>query len=127
MKKILFLFFIATLLIYCSEKLNSDNSIKKLKSICDIGQSEVLNDGSIHYSFGTEFSNEIKIKGCFDKGLGILPQKIREHKKSALGDHILNFYEYETLEEKVIVENHFITASETDSIYIECRIWITKK
>lgn len=127
MKKLLLLFLANILLFSCSEKLNSENSLKKLKAICDIGKPETLNSGSIHYSFNTSFANELKIKGCFDKGLGMLPQKKIEHKMSALNDHMLNVYEYETLEEKITVENHFMSVDNTDSLYIECRIWINKK
>lgn len=124
MKKLLLLTAIV-FMCSCTEKNSSESSLNKLKKKYNIGIAEPNGSDQIFYCFDAKFEDEVKIKGCFDQGMGILPQRQKIHKMSMLGN-LLNLYEYETLKEVVKVENHFMKNSDND-IYIKCKIWITKK
>lgn len=126
MKKILLLVLIS-LVFSCVQKNSSDAALRNLKKNFEIGTPETDGIGRIFYTFDTAFENESKIKGCFDQGIGILPQKQKLHKTGTLWGNLLNEYEYETLKEIVLVENHFMNKSDSNKLYIVCKIWITKK
>jgi hypothetical protein len=146
MKSLFFALLIAVFLNSCSEQPNSsDKALKNLAKIYSVPAPDVLNDGRIFYQIqavevkGSDsiFVNsdiaDQKIKGCFDQGLGLLPQKQKIHEYSSGRKELYNTYEWETLTEKIVVWNNFREIKELGSIKTETgiglfsRIWITKK
>jgi len=149
MKKLTLLLFIATILYSCSNPTpppnTSELALFKLSKLFKIYKPDIGNDGVIFYMFQAVSVNgkdtiyinpdvaDQKIKGCFDQGLGLLPQEQKIHDYSSIKKELYNSYEWETLTEKVRVWNNFKEIdpsgpfkSET-GIGLYSRIWITKK
>jgi hypothetical protein len=146
MKNLFFLILIAVFLISCSEPPNSsDKALKSLSKIFTVSAPEDLKDGRMFYEIqaievkGNDsiFVNpdiaDQKIKGCFDQGLGLLPQKQKLHEFSSARKELYNTYEWETLTETVTIWNNYREIKKTGSIKSETgiglftRIWIVKK
>lgn len=132
MKKLIFAFYLFAL-IACN-KTDEKKIVKNLQKYYDIETPDTTGTGQIIYRFDCKkysystykfiyddpFVMEPKIKGAVDRAMESLPIATKE--KS-----MLKVYEWENLQTKVLMENHFKTAYDTPVIYLHVKIWITKK
>lgn len=115
-----------------------DQILINLNTICDIGTIEKLNDGRLFIMFNPyKYENnsivyykpnqiEPQIKGCVDKALKILPKKEVLNEYSEWEHNIYNYYEWETIEFKLTMQNDFIYDKDGKD-YLKVRIFITEK
>lgn len=88
-----------------------------------------LGDGSVMFNFriyGNTYFIEPKIKGSVDRTLGVLPKNETIGKYSRWERSLMNKYEWETLDMKVLMENYYKTDYD-DEDYLDVKIWITIK
>ena len=115
-----------------------DDILYNLAKMYNLGEIDTLGNGSKFINFNAEkfidnefvydnpFQVEPKIKGAVDKTLGMLPKKEEIDKLSTLGSKRYNYYEWETLDFIMKMENSFET-SYKDKPYLKVRIWIVEK
>jgi len=132
MKKLIFILTMFAL-VSC-EKTDEQKIVKNLSEYYKIDIPDTTGTGVILYRFDASrydkttykfiyddpFVMEPKIKGAVDRAMKALPLKTKE--KS-----MLNVYEWENMQTKVLMENHFETAYDTPVIYLHVKIWITNK
>jgi len=123
------------------EEKTYDPILYNLASICDFGEIKTRADGALLLNFRPSkfdpdngnfvyldpYIIEPKIKGAIDKALGILPQSETLNKFSQWTKRLLNVYEWETIDLKVIMENHFESSYFEDEDYLYVKLWITEK
>lgn len=112
--------------------------ISEISKIYQVNEPDTMGDGALIYVFDARCSNkdsigfanplkaDVQIKGIVDKSLKVLPAKTNIGKFSTWCNCILNIYEWETIETKVLMENSF-KKSDEGAYYLECKIWITEK
>jgi len=117
-----------------------DSVLYNLFRLVDLGKEESRGDHGIVYISNIykedikEFVNtepiliEPKIKGCVDKTLKILPKKETIQEFSVFERRMFNYYEWETLEFIIKMENYFYFKDQyNDKEYLKVKIWITEK
>jgi hypothetical protein len=115
-----------------------DSVLFKLSSFYNIGSPETLGNGDKFYDFDCKqeinyryvYDNpyliEPKIKGCIDRAIGSLPKDETLEKFSTWQNAIMNSYQWETLEFKLLMEDYYKRTSENIP-YLKVKIWITEK
>ena len=121
-----------------------DEVLYKLASFHEIGKADTLDNGKIFYNYipskyqskkdnssfeliyESPHKIEPKIKGVFDKSLGVLPKNETLNKYSTLCNCLINYYEWETLDLIIQMENSFEN-SYNDKDFLNVKIWITEK
>lgn len=110
-----------------------------LAELYDIGRTEILGDSTVFINFNAMnvspnfefiYDNPVianrKIKGIIDRSLKTLPKKEDIEKFSRWCNCITNYYEWETLELIIKMQNNFENNSRNEN-YLNSRIWISKK
>lgn len=116
-----------------------DLLLHNMAKLYDIGKADTLGDGTIFYNFSAQkfdiekgfiydnpYKTEPKIKGVIDKTLGILPKVEKIEKFSEFSRNLYNYYEWETLDFILKMENIFDTSYDKQD-YLNIKIWITEK
>ncbi len=114
-----------------------DKVLYNLAKLYDIGSGEILGDGDIYFNFDCRnrnnffeyddpYKTEPKIKGIVDRAIGSLPKRETLEKYSRWQNAIMNSYEWETLDYKILMEDYY-KESYNNKNYLEVKIWITEK
>jgi hypothetical protein len=115
-----------------------DKILFNLAEICDFGEIDDIRSG-IFLSFspskyddltGFTYINpydiEPKIKGAVDRAIGTLPKREKLMSFSQWQRCLYNYYEWETLDLIVKMENYFDNNYKDES-YLRVKVWITEK
>lgn len=113
-----------------------DKVLYSLAELYDLGNPDTLGNGDLFFEFycrnkedfftyDNPYKTEPKIKGTIDRAVGALPKNVTLAKYSQWQGCVMNSYEWETLEYKLIVENYFKTFENRNQLLV--KMWITEK
>jgi hypothetical protein len=135
-KLILFTLLIACIACSNNQKKLIISNISKEFDVSD--KPDTLGDGRLMFTVrekewwkgdfvGQPYKIEPRIKAIIDKTLHATPTKTKEHQFTVFGHYLYNYYEWDTPDLTVTVQNNFEKSYKTDETELRSRIWIYEK